>query len=492
MLHKYIFDGTRIVIDVNSGAVHVLDQISWDILECVEQITRNNGCGRALGRQDGMAGQEAMAGRDAMTGQDDGCPAAVLADPGLILERLRGKYPEPELREAAAELLALHEAGQLFSADTALEEIKLPQGNPLVKSLCLHIAHDCNLRCRYCFASTGRFGGQRELMSAEVGRAALDFLLEASGSRKNCEVDFFGGEPLLNFPVVQELVAYGREQASKKGKVFKFTLTTNAVLLDEKVEQWLNEQDIAVVLSLDGRPAVNDQMRPFPDGKGCYGTIVPNIVRFTASRGDRNYYVRGTYTAHNCDFSEDVRHMADLGLTQLSVEPVVAPEDKSYAFTEEHLPGLFAEYDKLTRLYLERRAAGRPFDFFHFNLDLSRGPCIAKRLSGCGAGHEYLAVSPQGDLYPCHQFVGREGFLVGNVFARQLNVPLMKKFRQAHIYNKPKCRECWARFYCSGGCHANAEAANGDILQPQDQGCQLERKRLECAIYIQLDKAGII
>ena len=449
MLHKYIFDGTRIVVDINSGSVHVVDGLTWEILDGYETQS-----------------------------------------PDEILAGLKLKYAEAEILEALREIRDLKEAGQLFTPDTPLTELRLPD-QPVVKSLCLHIAHDCNLRCRYCFASSGHFGGERELMSGEVGRAALDFLLEASGPRKNCEVDFFGGEPLLNFSTVQQLVDYGRQEAAKRGKVFRFTLTTNGVLLDEKVEQWLNEHEIAVVLSLDGRKEVNDRMRTYVNGSGCYDTIVPRIQRFVRSRHNQNYYVRGTYTAKNLDFSHDVLHLAELGFEHISVEPVVAPEQEEYAFQTTDLPRLLEEYEGLTRMFLERRASGKPFNFFHFNLDLSGGPCLAKRLSGCGAGHEYMAVSPKGELYPCHQFVGREGFRLGNVFERKLNLPVMKSFQQAHIYNKPKCVQCWAKFYCSGGCHANAQAVNGTLLEPHDIGCQLEKKRLECAIYLQVKKAQL-
>lgn len=449
MLHKYIFDGTRIVIDVNSGSVHVVDGLTWEVLDYYEGHS-----------------------------------------PEEILAKLKPKYANKEILEVLEEIRDLKEAGQLFTPGTPLTELHLPD-RPVVKSLCLHIAHDCNLRCRYCFASSGHFGGERELMSEEVGRAALDFLLEASGPRKNCEVDFFGGEPLLNFSTVRRLVDYGREEAARRGKVFRFTLTTNGVLLDEKVEQWLNENEIAVVLSLDGRKEVNDRMRTYVNGSGCYDTIVPRIQRFVRSRNNQNYYVRGTYTAKNLDFSQDVLHLAELGFDHISVEPVVAPEEEEYAFQTGDLPTLLEEYEKLTRLFLERRAEGKPFNFFHFNLDLSGGPCLAKRLSGCGAGHEYMAVSPRGELYPCHQFVGREDFLLGNVFDRKLNLPVMKSFQQAHIYNKPKCIQCWAKFYCSGGCHANAQAANGTLLEPHDIGCRLEQKRLECAVYLQVKTAQL-
>lgn len=449
MLYKYIFDGTRIAVDINSGSVHVVDELTWEILNRYESLKTEE-----------------------------------------ILAKLKGKYTEAEILEVLAEIRNLTDSGQLFTPDTPLTELRLPE-QPVVKSLCLHIAHDCNLRCRYCFASSGHFGGERELMSEEVGRAALDFLLEASGPRKNCEVDFFGGEPLLNFATVQRLVDYGRQEAAKRSKVFKFTLTTNGVLLNEKTEQWLNDQEIAVVLSLDGRKEVNDRMRTFVGGSGCYDTIVPRIQRFVRSRHNQNYYVRGTYTAKNLDFGQDVRHLADLGFDHISVEPVVAPEQEEYAFKASDLPKLLEEYEHLTRMYLERQNEGKPFNFFHFNLDISGGPCLAKRLSGCGAGHEYMAVSPKGELYPCHQFVGQEDFLLGNVFERKLNHSIMKSFQQAHVYNKPKCVQCWAKFYCSGGCHANAQAANGSLLEPQDIGCQLEKKRLECAIYLQVKKAGL-
>jgi uncharacterized protein len=449
VLHKYRFDGVRIAVDVNSGSVHVVDELTWEVLDRYESQS-----------------------------------------PEQILQALEPTFPSNEIREVLKEVDQLKQGGQLFTPDTPLEELSRPQ-QPVVKSLCLHIAHDCNLRCRYCFASSGHFGGARELMSEEVGRAALEFLLEASGSRKNCEVDFFGGEPLLNFATVQRLVDYGRRRAAQLGKVFKFTLTTNGVLLDEKTEQWLNEQEIAVVLSLDGRPEVNDRMRTFVNGSGCYTTIVPRIQRFVRSRQNRNYYVRGTYTAKNLDFSQDVLHLANLGFDHISVEPVVAPEQEEYALQATHLPLLLEEYQNLTRRYLERQEAGKPFNFFHFNLDLSGGPCLAKRLSGCGAGHEYMAVSPRGELYPCHQFVGREDFLLGNVFERNLKYSIMNSFQQAHVYNKPKCVQCWARFFCSGGCHANAQAANGNLLEPQDIGCRLEKKRLECAIYLQVMKAGL-
>ncbi|MHB8171186.1 MAG: thioether cross-link-forming SCIFF peptide maturase [Thermincolia bacterium] len=447
MIHKFSFDGTNIVLDVHSGAVHVVDQLVWAILEYYGQ-----------------------------------------KEPAEIIDILKGSFPVEEIREGLEELDSLKESGQLFSSDTHLEEYHIP-AEPILKSLCLHIAHDCNLRCSYCFAGTGNFGGDRSLMSLEVGRKAIDLLIQRSGPRRNCEIDFFGGEPLLNFKVVQDLVAYGRQGAAEAGKEFKFTLTTNAILLTPEIEKWLNDNGISVVLSLDGRPHVNDNVRTYVDGSGCYDEILPNIKRFVESRNNENYYVRGTFTHHNLDFSQDVLHLVDQGLNLVSVEPVVAPPEEDYAFKPEDLPILEEEYEKLTRAYLTRAEQGQPFNFFHFNLDLTGGPCLPKRLSGCGAGHEYLAVAPGGKLYPCHQFVGREEFLVGDVFAGHLNGELMKNFQKAHVYNKEKCQTCWAKFYCSGGCHANAYGANHDLYQPYEIGCRLEKKRLECAIYLQVKKS---
>ena len=346
----------------------------------------------------------------------------------------------------------------------------------------------CNLRCGYCFAGSGNFGGDRSVMSAEVGRQAIDFLIAHSGARINSEIDFFGGEPLLNFSVVKEIVAYGKQQAALQGKKFKFTLTTNAVLLDESVIAYLNENNISVVLSLDGRPQVHDRMRPDCGGGGSYAQVRPRISRLVESRNNEGYYVRGTYTKLNPDFDADVLHMADLGYRQLSVEPVVG-NGEDYAFTAEDLPALYAAYDRLTEAYLSRKREGRPFNFFHFNVDINHGPCVAKRLSGCGAGHEYFAVTPAGDLYPCHQFVGREEFKMGDVWQGMVKKDLSLKFRRNHIFNKEECSGCWARYYCSGGCHANAQAFHNDITKPYQLGCELQKYRLECALYIQVKQA---
>ena len=448
MIHKFEFDGTKIVLDVNSSSVHVVDDLTWLILDDYTELS---------------------------------------------YEELLKKYcafPETEVKEVVTEIKTLVNEGLLYAEDKTSGNYSL-QENPIVKSICLHVAHDCNLRCEYCFAATGDFGGERGLMSSEVGKAAIDLLIKKSAHRKNIEIDFFGGEPLLNFAVVKELVAYGKEKAQAAGKNFKFTLTTNAVLLDQDIQDYLNQNEISVVLSLDGRPEVNDKMRYYADGSGSYEDILPNLKSFIFSRDNQNYYLRGTYTRQNLDFSKDVLHMADLGFKELSVEPVVAPENADYAFREEDLSVLEEQYEQLTRAYLQRAANGTPFNFFHFNLDLNGGPCLPKRLSGCGAGHEYMAVSPEGDLYPCHQFVGKEEYKLGNVLEDGLKDSIIKTFQGAHVLNKDKCKSCWAKFFCSGGCHANAVGINNDLYQPYEIGCRLEKKRVECAIYIQAKKAEL-
>lgn len=449
MIHKFEIDGVKILLDVNSGAVHVLDDLAWKMVDLYPTVPEDE-----------------------------------------LVNRFAGPYPEEEVREVLAELRQLEADGLLFAADNQEAQYVLPE-NPVAKSLCLHVAHDCNLRCRYCFAGKGHFGGERGLMPADTGRAAIDFLMQASGARRHCEIDFFGGEPLMNFNVVKKLVAYGREESAKYGKEIKFTLTTNALLLDEAAAQFLNRAGISVVLSLDGRPEVHDRMRPTPGGQGSYRAVTDRILPFAAGRSHDNYYVRGTYTRFNLDFADDVLHMADLGLKRLSVEPVVAPPQDDGAFREEDILAIGREYEKLAREYNRRHEAGEPFDFFHFNLDLEQGPCLPKRLTGCGAGHEYLAVTPEGDLYPCHQFVGREQYRVGDVRQGLVKRDVMKVFQQAHIYNKEKCRACWAKFYCSGGCHANAEAANGNVYEPYELGCAIAKKRLECAIFVQVKKTAL-
>jgi len=447
LLHKFIFDGTRIVLDVHSGAVHEVDELAWDLLDGYGQVTEVE-----------------------------------------LIERTRGRYDPVDVAETLEEIKELEQCGLLFSPDPYQGKYT-PSNEIVTKALCLHLAHSCNLSCRYCFAGQGRFGGGDQLMPLEIGRAAIDFLIERSGNRKHLEIDFFGGEPLLNFEVLKELVYYGIQRASERGKVFKFTVTTNALLLNREVSQFLNEHEINVVLSLDGRQEVHDRMRPIPGGAGSYERVVSRIKSFVGSQHNRNYIIRGTYTRHNLDFCNDVLHMADLGFKHLSVEPVVAPEGAPYAIRQEDLPAVLAEYEQLTRELLRRREAGEPIDFFHFNIDLEGGPCLPKRLTGCGAGYEYLAVAPNGDLYPCHQFVGRSNYLMGNVLEGRVRPDLVEAFRQAHIYNKEGCAGCWAKFYCSGGCHANAEAANGSIYRPHEQGCSLARKRLECALYLKVKES---
>jgi uncharacterized protein len=356
----------------------------------------------------------------------------------------------------------------------------------VVKALCLHIAHDCNLACRYCFAEEGEYQGDRALMSYEVGKQALDFLIKSSGNRKNLEVDFFGGEPLMNFQVVKDLVIYGREQEKIHNKKFRFTLTTNGVLLNDDIIEFANKEMSNVVLSIDGRKEVHDHMRPSRNGKGSYDLILPKFEKLAESRNQNNYFVRGTFTHNNLDFSEDVKHLAELGFKQISVEPVVSLPEESYAIKEEDIPKVYEEYDKLARYILEKKKEGNDFNFFHFKIDLAGGPCVAKRLSGCGSGTEYLAVTPWGDLYPCHQFVGEKDYLMGNVFDGVQRTDIRTEFKGCNVYSKDKCKNCFAKFYCSGGCAANSHKFHGDINNTYDIGCELERKRIECAIMIKV------
>jgi uncharacterized protein len=440
-IHKFYLNGMYIMIDINSGAVHVVDKMIYDMMDLY----------------DGTNGE-------------------------AVLETYSTTYDRGELAEALEELDGLIATQELFAPN-----IDVPptfSEKPLVKSLCLHVAHDCNLRCKYCFAGTGDFGHDRSLMSKEVGEKAVDFIIANSGQRKHCELDFFGGEPLMNMPVVKHVVEYVRKREKETGKEFKLTLTTNGVLLNDANIEYLNDNNISMVLSLDGRKEVHDKMRPNVAGKGSYDGILANFRKLVDARGGQNYFLRGTFTAYNLDFTADVLDMADKGFDLLSVEPVVAKE-ADYEITEEHLPKLFEEYDKLTKAYIDRKLAGNGFEFFHFNMDINNGPCVAKRLSGCGAGHEYFAVAPNGDLYPCHQFVGRDKYLLGTIFTGVTNKEMPKYFRQAHVLNKPECSKCWARFYCSGGCHANADLFNGDIKVPYEIGCKLQQKRIECAIMIQ-------
>ena len=444
MVHQYKNNGYDIVLDVNSGAIHVVDDVTYDVIALYEGHTREE-----------------------------------------IVNSLRERYPETEVEEALDEVQMLVDNEELFTKDTYENYIMDFKKRPtVVKALCLHIAHDCNLACQYCFAEEGEYHGRRALMSFEVGKKALDFLIANSGNRRNLEVDFFGGEPLMNWQVVKDLVAYGREQEKLHDKKFRFTLTTNGVLLNDEVMEFCNREMGNVVLSIDGRKEVHDKMRPFRKGAGSYDLIEPKFQQFAESRHQDKYYVRGTFTHYNLDFSEDVLHLADLGFKQISVEPVVAEPKEPYAIREEDLPKLFEEYDKLAVEMIRRHKSGEDFNFFHFMIDLEGGPCVAKRLSGCGSGTEYLAVTPWGDFYPCHQFVGNEKFLLGNVDEGILNTDIRDEFKCCNVYAKEKCRKCFARFYCSGGCAANAYNFSGDICGAYDIGCELQKKRIECAIMI--------
>ena len=454
VVHQYKNNGYDIVLDVNSGAIHVVDDVTYDVIEMIDQSQ----------------------------------PESYARDE--IVSALSGKYGREEVEEAIDEVQTLIDEESLFTKDTYENYIMDFKKRPtVVKALCLHIAHDCNLACQYCFAEEGEYHGRRALMSFEVGKKALDFLIANSGNRRNLEVDFFGGEPLMNWQVVKDLVAYGRGQEKLHDKNFRFTLTTNGVLLNDEIMEFCNKEMANVVLSIDGRKEVHDKMRPFRKGAGSYDLIVPKFQKFAESRHQDKYYVRGTFTHYNPDFSADVLHLADLGFKQISVEPVVAEPKEPYAITEEDLPQLFEEYDKLAAEMVRRHKEGDDFNFFHFMIDLEGGPCVAKRLSGCGSGTEYLAVTPWGDFYPCHQFVGNEKFLLGNVDEGIKNTEIRDEFKCCNVYAKEKCRKCFARFYCSGGCAANAYNFSGDICGAYDIGCELQKKRIECAIMIKAAEA---
>ena len=437
-------------MDINSGSVHVTDDVTYEILPFFQTKTEDEIC-----------------------------------------ELLSGRYTQEEIRESCAEIRELIEQGTLFTEDDYEPYIDSFSDRPtVVKALCLHIAHDCNLTCKYCFAEEGEYhGGHRELMSLEVGKKALDFLVANSGGRRNLEVDFFGGEPTMNWEVVKELVHYGRELEKTHDKNFRFTLTTNGVLLNEEIEEFCNREMSNVVLSIDGRKEVNDKMRPTRNGMGSYDLILPKFQKFAKSRGEKSYYVRGTYTHFNPDFAEDVLHLADQGFDQISVEPVVAEPTCDYALTEDDLPKLLSEYDRLADEMIKRKKDGKGFNFFHFMIDLEGGPCVAKRLSGCGSGTEYLAVTPWGDLYPCHQFVGNEAFCMGNVDEGVKRTDLVDEFKALNVYAKEDCRDCFARFYCSGGCAANSWNFHGTISGTYQLGCELQKKRVECAIMLKVADA---
>lgn len=447
MIHMYEQNGYRIVLDTNSGAVHVMDEIPFELLSHFA----------------------------------DRVPEELPQD---VLHDMTARFPEEKVLEAFEELQELQKENMLFSKDEYAKFAGMMQAAP-IKSMCLNVAHDCNLRCEYCFASKGDFGGERKLMPLEVGKKAIDFLIEHSAGRHNLEMDFFGGEPLMNFDVVKELVAYARSLEKEHNKNFRFTITTNGLLLDDDKIEFINREMSNCVLSLDGRKEVNDRLRFRVDGSGSYDRIVPQFQKLAATRNGKDYYARGTFTRHNLDFTNDVLHMADLGFDQISVEPVVSDEKLEYSIKEEDLPRVFEEYEKLAKTIIRDRKNGKYYNFFHFAVDLNQGPCAIKRLRGCSCGNEYVAVTPEGDIYPCHQFVGNEEWKMGNVMDGTLDLDMKNRFAKANVYAKEKCQNCWARFYCSGGCNANNWQYEGDILKSHDISCELEKKRVECAIMIQ-------
>jgi len=457
MIHCFSIGSRNLVLDVNSGALHHVDESAFEILKKMQEIYEKScdfsSCEKS---QDFLRVLE-----DAPSG-------------------------------IQAEVHSLMEAGQLFSPEKPSEvNSHMEARRPVIKALCLHIAHECNLRCAYCFAGQGNYSeNDRGLMPIEIGKKALDFLIEQSGTRRNLEVDFFGGEPMLNFNVVKEIVAYGRAREAVAGKNFRFTLTTNGALLTNENIEYINENFDNVVLSIDGRKHVNDRMRTMHDGGGSYEKIISRIKALSDARNHEKYYVRGTYTRHNLDFAADVLHLADSGFKNISVEPVVAPPQADYSIREKDLSALFTEYEKLARELLSREEEGRGVHFFHFEMDITGGPCIAKRVTGCGAGSEYLAVTPSGKLYPCHQFVGDEKFQIGDLETGIKNNDMTQDFAACHVFTKPECAKCWARYYCSGGCIATAHYANGSITKPDKISCGLMRKRIECALYIFAERSN--
>ena len=453
MIHQYKLGGYNIVLDVCSGALHVVDEIAYDLIERYQNA-------------------------------DETTVVSAVAS-------LHKDVPTSEIKECYEQVKELEKQGKLFSPDT-FEPMagKLKEKTSgVVKALCLHVAHTCNLNCSYCFASQGKYHGERALMSFEVGKRALDFLVENSGTRRNLEVDFFGGEPLMNFDVEKKLVAYARSIEKEKNKNFRFTLTTNGVLIDDDVIEFSNREMSNVVLSLDGRKEVHDKFRVDYAGNGSWEKIVPKFQKFVQARGGKNYYMRGTFTHHNPDFLEDVRAMLDLGFNELSMEPVVCAAGDPSELTQDDLPIVLKQYEKLAELMIEREEAGKPFTFYHYMIDLKGGPCIYKRISGCGSGTEYMAVTPWGDLYPCHQFVGEEKYKLGDVFGGVTNKLAQDEFASCNVYAREECKDCWAKLYCSGGCAANAYHATGSVKGVYKYGCELFKKRMECAIMVQVAKA---
>ncbi|MTI66063.1 MAG: thioether cross-link-forming SCIFF peptide maturase [Firmicutes bacterium] len=441
-IHMFELNEKKIVLDINSGSVHVVDELTWDIIKDYLNNSLND-----------------------------------------IIYKYKSKYNEDSIKDAYKEIKFLIDKDILFSEDIYEKYVDINKQN-IVKALCLHVAHDCNLKCKYCFASQGDYKGSKEIMSLDVGKKSLDFLVENSGNRRNLEVDFFGGEPLMNFEVVKELVKYGRELEKEYNKNFRFTITTNGVLLDDDKIDYINKEMQNVVLSLDGRKEVNDNMRLTDNDKGSYDLIVPKYKNLLKKRQDKDYFIRGTFTNKNLDFSKDVLHYKELGFDVTSMEPVVTDPKEDYAIREEHLDTILKEYEKLSKEYIKINKAGENFSFYHFIIDLNQGSCAIRRVAGCGAGSYYLAVTPNGQLYPCHQFVDNEELKLGDVEKGITNNELREEFKNISIYNKEDCPDCWARFYCSGGCHANAYNANGDFRKPDKLSCEMEKKRLECAISI--------
>ena len=450
MIHKYKQNGMNIVLDVNSGGVHVVDDITYDMLDYVS-------------------------------------PPFETECPDNVVSNLSQKYDMDDIKSCYDEIVELYNEKILFSEDDYEKYAKYSVASP-IKAMCLHIAHDCNLRCEYCFASTGDFGHGRKLMDFQTGKMAIDFLLENSKDRTNLELDFFGGEPLMNFDVVKQIVSYARSREKEYSKKFRFTLTTNGVLLDDDKIDFINKEMSNVVLSIDGRKEVNDKVRKRVDGSGCYDKIISGFKKLVSKRGDKEYYVRGTFTKYNLDFSEDVLHLYNEGFDQISVEPVTGTSEEPYAINENDLPVVFSEYEKLADELAEINKDKFRCNFFHFMLDLDQGPCAIKRLRGCGCGNEYVAITPDGDIYPCHQFVGHEEYKMGNLHDGTFNNDIKASFANTHIYTKPDCVKCWAKFYCSGGCNANNYIYEGDVHKAYKISCEMEKKRLECAIMLKAKK----
>lgn len=446
MIHGYKLNGYNIILDVHSGGVHVVDDLFYDLVMALTPPLQKK------------------------------CPTE-------IEDNLSKSYNKSDIQEAYDEVLELYNNGSLFSSDEYAKFENLMKLSP-VKAMCLHISHDCNLRCDYCFAGTGNYGNARMNMPAEVGMLAIDYLIEKSEGRRNLEVDFFGGEPLLNFDVVKQVVEYARSLEEKHNKVFRFTLTTNGLLLDDSKIDFINKEMSNIVLSIDGRKVINDKVRHRVDNTGCYETIMPKFKKLVEQRGDGQYYVRGTFTKYNLDFAEDVLHLNECGFDQISVEPVVSDPKFPYSITESDLPAIYAEYERLSKLIIEKRQKKQGFNFFHFMMDLEQGPCAIKRLRGCGAGNEYVAITPDGEVFPCHQFVGNPQWKMGDVYSKSIDMEMKEMFAKSTVYGKEDCKNCWAKFYCSGGCNANSATYCGDIHKPYKLSCDLEKKRVECAIMI--------